>query len=37
MLMSPLKIGQLNEKDLADAPQICTISGIFWDEAFKKA
>jgi hypothetical protein len=35
--MTPLKKGRLIEKDLVDALQTCTISGILWDETFKKA
>jgi hypothetical protein len=35
--MTPLKKGHLIEKDLVDAPQTCTISGVLWDETFKKA
>jgi hypothetical protein len=35
--MTLLKKGRLIEKDLVDAPQTCTISGVLWDETFKKA
>jgi hypothetical protein len=35
--MTPLKKGRLIEKDLVDAPQTCTISGVLWDETLKKA
>ena len=37
IVMTPLKKGRLIEKDLVDAPQTSTISGVLWDETFKKA
>jgi hypothetical protein len=37
LLMTPLKKGRLIEKDLVDAPQTCTNSGVLWDETIKKA
>ena len=37
LLKTPLKKGRLIEKDIVDAPQTFTISGVLWDETFKKA
>jgi len=35
--VTPLKKGRLIEKELVDAPQTYTISGVLWDETFKIA